>query len=91
VRADHVISEDLDGLLIAARREVLKGAHAHVALISSGVESMSQAPFVLGKAGSAFSRSVEIYDSTLGWRFVNPLMKQLYSVESMPETAEKHR
>ncbi|MBM5633607.1 3-oxoadipyl-CoA thiolase, partial [Burkholderia pseudomallei] len=53
-----------------------------------GVESMSRAPFVTGKATSAFSRQAEIFDTTIGWRFVNPLMKQRYGVDSMPETAE---
>ncbi|HET8965673.1 MAG TPA: 3-oxoadipyl-CoA thiolase [Candidatus Acidoferrum sp.] len=56
--------------------------------IAGGVESMSRAPFVMGKADSAFSRSAEIYDTTIGWRFVNPLMKKQYGVDSMPETGE---
>src|ERR1700751_6073152 len=56
--------------------------------IAGGVESMSRAPFVMGKAGSAFSRSAEIYDTTIGWRFINPLMKEQYGVDSMPETGE---
>ncbi|WP_197330727.1 3-oxoadipyl-CoA thiolase [Ralstonia syzygii] len=57
-------------------------------MIAGGVESMSRAPFVMGKAASAFSRDAHIYDTTIGWRFVNPLMKALYGVDSMPETAE---
>lgn len=57
-------------------------------IIAGGVESMSRAPFVQGKATSAFSRNVEIHDTTIGWRFVNPLMKKEYGVDSMPETAE---
>ena len=57
-------------------------------LIAGGVESMSRAPFVMGKAETAFSRSAAIYDTTIGWRFVNKLMKQQYGVDSMPETAE---
>ncbi|EIF79150.1 beta-ketoadipyl CoA thiolase, partial [Burkholderia pseudomallei 354a] len=57
-------------------------------MIAGGVESMSRAPFVTGKATSAFSRQAEIFDTTIGWRFVNPLMKQRYGVDSMPETAE---
>lgn len=57
-------------------------------MIAGGVESMSRAPFVMGKATSAFSRDAEIYDTTIGWRFVNPLMKRQYGVDSMPETAE---
>jgi 3-oxoadipyl-CoA thiolase len=56
--------------------------------IAGGVESMSRAPFVMGKAGEAFSRSAEIYDTTLGWRFINPLLKAQYGVDSMAETAE---
>ncbi|THF65391.1 3-oxoadipyl-CoA thiolase [Pseudothauera rhizosphaerae] len=57
-------------------------------MIAGGVESMSRAPFVLGKAESAFSRSARIEDTTIGWRFVNPLMKAQYGIDSMPETAE---
>jgi 3-oxoadipyl-CoA thiolase len=56
--------------------------------IAGGVESMSRAPFVMSKADAAFSRSAEIYDTTIGWRFINPLMKEQYGVDSMPETAE---
>src|ERR1700754_3363124 len=56
--------------------------------IAGGVESMSRAPFVVGKADAAFSRSAELFDTTLGWRFVNPLMRTMYGVDSMPETAE---
>ncbi|HYM31038.1 MAG TPA: 3-oxoadipyl-CoA thiolase [Candidatus Cybelea sp.] len=56
--------------------------------IAGGVESMSRAPFVMGKADSAFSRNAQIYDTTIGWRFINPLMKKQYGVDSMPETAE---
>jgi len=57
-------------------------------MLAGGVESMSRAPFVMGKATSAFSRQADIFDTTIGWRFVNPLMKQLYGVDSMPETGE---
>ena len=56
--------------------------------IAGGVESMSRAPFVMGKADSAFSRSAEMYDTTMGWRFINPRMEDQYGVDSMPETAE---
>jgi 3-oxoadipyl-CoA thiolase len=56
--------------------------------IAGGVESMSRAPFVMGKADAAFSRSAETFDTTIGWRFINPLMKKQYGVDSMPETAE---
>ncbi|SMP44591.1 3-oxoadipyl-CoA thiolase [Noviherbaspirillum suwonense] len=57
-------------------------------MIAGGVESMTRAPFVMGKADSAFSRSANIFDTTIGWRFINPLMKAQYGVDSMPETAE---
>jgi acetyl-CoA acyltransferase len=57
-------------------------------MIAGGVESMSRAPFVMGKADTAFSRNAEIFDTTIGWRFVNPLMKSKYGVDSMPETGE---
>jgi len=57
-------------------------------IVAGGVESMSRAPFVMGKADSAFSRNAEIFDTTIGWRFVNPAMRKLYGVDSMPETAE---
>ena len=56
--------------------------------LAGGVESMSRAPFVMGKADAAFSRNMKIEDTTIGWRFVNPLMKQQYGVDSMPETAD---
>src|SRR5512143_940280 len=56
--------------------------------IAGGVESMTRAPFVQGKAQEAFSRTAEIYDTTIGWRFINPVMKQQYGVDSMPETGE---
>ncbi len=57
-------------------------------VIAGGVESMSRAPFVMGKSDTAFSRQAEIFDTTIGWRFINPLMKKRYGVDSMPETAE---
>jgi acetyl-CoA acyltransferase len=57
-------------------------------MIAGGVESMSRAPFVMGKASSAFSRDAELFDTTIGWRFVNRLMKAQYGIDSMPETAE---
>ena len=56
--------------------------------IAGGVESMTRAPFVQGKASEAFSRAAEIYDTTIGWRFINPLMKKQYGVDAMPETGE---
>jgi 3-oxoadipyl-CoA thiolase len=57
-------------------------------VIAGGIESMSRAPFVMGKSDTAFSRTAEIFDTTIGWRFINPLMKKQYGVDSMPETAE---
>ena len=57
-------------------------------VIAGGVESMSRAPFVMGKADSAFQRSAEIFDTTIGWRFVNPKMRAMYGTDSMPETGE---
>ncbi|HKD78004.1 MAG TPA: beta-ketoacyl synthase N-terminal-like domain-containing protein, partial [Ktedonobacterales bacterium] len=56
--------------------------------IAGGVESMSRAPFVMGKAETAFARTMKVEDTTIGWRFINPLMKQQYGVDSMPETGE---
>src|SRR5271167_3376574 len=56
--------------------------------IAGGVESMTRAPFVMGKASEAFSRSADIFDTTIGWRFINPLMKAQYGVDAMPETGE---
>ncbi|WP_306716219.1 3-oxoadipyl-CoA thiolase [Burkholderia dolosa] len=70
----------------AAARAIKSGEAA--LMIAGGVESMTRAPFVMGKATSAFARQADIFDTTIGWRFVNPLMKQLYGVDSMPETAE---
>jgi 3-oxoadipyl-CoA thiolase len=69
-----------------AARSIAAGEAEFV--IAGGVESMSRAPFVMGKSEAAFSRATEIYDTTIGWRFINPLMKQQYGVDSMPETAE---
>lgn len=70
----------------SAARAIRAGEAAF--MIAGGVESMSRAPFVQGKATSAFSRKAEIFDTTIGWRFINPLMKKQYGVDSMPETAE---
>jgi 3-oxoadipyl-CoA thiolase len=72
-------------LSVASR--AIKSGEASL-MIVGGVESMSRAPFVMGKADTAFSRTAEIYDTTIGWRFVNPVMKSKYGVDSMPETAE---
>jgi acetyl-CoA acyltransferase len=75
----------MDALITAGR--AIKAGEAEI-LIAGGVESMSRAPFVIPKAATAFSRHGEIHDTTLGWRFVNPVMKAQYGVDSMPETAE---
>lgn len=72
--------------LIAAARAIRTG-EAEL-MLAGGVESMSRAPFVMPKAEAAFSRNAEIYDTTIGWRFVNPLMKKQYGIDSMPETGE---
>jgi acetyl-CoA acyltransferase len=72
---------------IGSAARAIKAGEAEL-VIAGGVESMSRAPFVLGKAESAFARQAEIHDTTIGWRFVNPLLKAQYGVDSMPETAE---
>ena len=66
---------------------MIKSNEAHL-IIAGGVESMSRAPFVIPKSTTPFSRNAEIYDTTIGWRFINPIMRQMYGVDSMPETAE---
>ncbi|HUH95196.1 MAG TPA: 3-oxoadipyl-CoA thiolase [Casimicrobiaceae bacterium] len=82
---NRLCGSSMDAVAIAAR--AIKSGEAEL-VIAGGVESMSRAPFVLGKAESAFSRSARIEDTTIGWRFVNPLMKAKYGIDSMPETAE---
>lgn len=82
---NRLCGSSLDAVAIAAR--AIKAGEADL-LISGGVESMSRAPFVLGKSTSAYSRSARIEDTTIGWRFVNPIMKARYGIDSMPETAE---
>ena len=72
---------------VASAARAIKSGEAEL-IIAGGVESMSRAPFVMGKADAAFSRAAKIEDTTIGWRFINPLMKAKYGVESMPETAE---
>ena len=72
---------------VGAAARAIKAGELDLA-IAGGVESMTRAPFVMGKAEAAFQRSAEIYDTTIGWRFVNPLMKKQYGVDSMPETGE---
>jgi 3-oxoadipyl-CoA thiolase len=82
---NRLCGSGLDALGSAAR--AIKAGEAQL-MIAGGVESMSRAPFVMPKAESAFSRSNAVYDTTIGWRFVNKLMKERYGVDSMPETAE---
>jgi acetyl-CoA acyltransferase len=82
---NRLCGSGLDAVSIAARQ--IKTGEADL-VIAGGVESMSRAPFVMPKAESAFQRRTEIHDTTIGWRFVNPVMKELYGVDSMPETGE---
>ena len=82
---NRLCGSGLDALGLAAR--ALKSGETQL-MIAGGVESMSRAPFVMGKAESAFSRAAKIEDTTIGWRFVNPAMRAMYGVDSMPETAE---
>ena len=82
---NRLCGSGLDAIGTAAR--AIRAGEAHL-MIAGGVESMSRAPFVMPKADSAFGRNAEIYDTTIGWRFVNKKMKAQYGVDSMPETAE---
>ena len=82
---NRLCGSGMDAVGLAARS--IKSGETQL-MLAGGVESMSRAPFVMGKAESAFSRSAAIFDTTIGWRFVNPLMKAQYGVDSMPETAE---
>ena len=82
---NRLCGSGLDAVAMAAR--AIKAGEADL-MIAGGVESMSRAPFVMPKADSAFSRANTVYDTTIGWRFVNPRMKAEYGVDSMPETAE---
>src|ERR687892_328169 len=82
---NRLCGSGMDALLIAAR--AIKAGEAEL-VIAGGVESMSRAPFVMPKAEAAFSRHAEIHDTTIGWRFVNPVMKARYGIDSMPETGE---
>ncbi|NKJ45797.1 3-oxoadipyl-CoA thiolase [Burkholderia sp. SG-MS1] len=82
---NRLCGSGMDAVGTAAR--AIKAGEARL-IIAGGVESMTRAPFVMGKAPSAFSRQADIHDTTIGWRFVNPLMKRQYGVDSMPETAE---
>ncbi|KQX37982.1 beta-ketoadipyl CoA thiolase [Devosia sp. Root436] len=82
---NRLCGSGMDAVITAAR--AIKSGEADL-VIAGGTESMSRAPFVLPKAGTAFSRNAEIYDTTIGWRFVNPLMQKLHGTDSMPETGE---
>jgi len=82
---NRLCGSGMDAVATAAR--AIRAGEAEL-MIAGGVESMSRAPFVLPKAETAFSRNAEIYDTTIGWRFINPLMKAQYGVDSMPETGE---
>ncbi len=82
---NRLCGSGMDAVGLAAR-SIKSGETA--LMLAGGVESMSRAPFVMGKAESAFSRNATIFDTTIGWRFVNPAMKQLYEVHSMPQTAD---
>lgn len=82
---NRLCGSSLDAVAIAAR--AIKAGEGDL-LIAGGVESMTRAPFIMAKADGAFPRAVKIEDSTIGWRFINPLMKARYGVDSMPETAE---
>ena len=82
---NRLCGSGMDAVGIAAR--AIKSGEAQL-IVAGGVESMSRAPFVMPKADSAFSRTNAVYDTTIGWRLINPVMKQMYGTDSMPETAE---
>jgi 3-oxoadipyl-CoA thiolase len=82
---NRLCGSGMDAVITAARS--IRAGEAEL-VIAGGVESMSRAPFVMPKAESAYSRAASVYDTTIGWRFINPLMKAQYGVDSMPETAE---
>ncbi|MCP9266642.1 3-oxoadipyl-CoA thiolase [Xenorhabdus sp. XENO-1] len=82
---NRLCGSGLDALAFAAR--AIKAGEAQL-MLAGGVESMTRAPFVMGKTDSPFSRQAQIFDTTLGWRFINPLMQQQFGTDSMPETAE---
>lgn len=85
ITVNRLCASGLDAVAAAAR--ALKAGEIELA-IAGGVESMTRAPFVMGKAEKAFQRTTEMFDSTIGWRFVNARMKELYGADSMPETGE---
>jgi len=82
---NRLCGSSMDAISVAAR--AIKSGEMDL-VIAGGVESMSRAPFVMGKADSSFSRNMKIEDTTIGWRFVNPTMKAKYGTDSMPETGE---
>ena len=82
---NRLCGSSLDAIAIAAR--AIKAGEANL-VVAGGVESMSRAPYVMGKSDSAFGRSQKIEDTTMGWRFINPKLKELYGVDTMPQTAE---
>jgi acetyl-CoA acyltransferase len=82
---NRLCGSSMDAIAIASR--AIRSGEASL-VIAGGVESMSRAPFVMGKTDTPFSRTAELHDTTIGWRFINPLMKARYGVDSMPETAE---
>ena len=82
---NRLCGSGMDAVITAAR--AIKAGEADI-MIAGGVESMSRAPFVVAKAGTAFSRNAEMYDTTIGWRFANPRLKQAHGTHSMPETAD---
>ncbi|MFL1510046.1 3-oxoadipyl-CoA thiolase [Acinetobacter baumannii] len=82
---NRLCGSSLDAIAIAAH--AIKAGEANL-VIAGGVESMSRAPYVMGKSDSAFGRSQKIEDTTMGWRFINPKLKELYGVDTMPQTAE---
>ena len=85
ITVNRLCASGLDAVALAARQ--VKTGEAEL-VIAGGVESMSRAPFVMPKADAAFSRQAEIFDTTIGWRFINPRMRAQYGVDSMPETGE---
>ena len=85
ITINRLCASGLEAVTYASR--MIKSNEAHL-IIAGGVESMSRAPFVIPKSATPFSRNAEIYDTTIGWRFINPIMRQMYGVDSMPETAE---
>ena len=85
ITINRLCASGLEAVTYSSR--MIKSNEAHL-IIAGGVESMSRAPFVIPKSTTPFSRNAEIYDTTIGWRFINPLMRQMYGVDSMPETAE---